>query len=83
MTHTVYIDRVGGGMVLSSESLQLKNVEYTYKELTEEGIIKTITHFKSLGKIEAEQLEIEVIDRRKPERDFNEQREEESRSKRV
>ena len=82
MIHQVFIDRVGGGMVLTCESLQLKCVEYPYKELNEEGIIKTITHFKSLGKKQAEDLEVEVTDRRSPEENFNEQRKRESRSQR-
>lgn len=82
MAHQVYIDRIGGGMVLTCESLQLKNVEYSYKELTDEGVQKTIMHFKALGKKEAEELEVDVIDRRGKEPDFTEQREKESRSQR-
>ncbi len=44
--HTVYLDSIGGVRVLSSESLNFKNIEMIYAEITSENIKKSILHFR-------------------------------------
>ena len=44
--HTVLIDSVGGATVMSSESLNFKNLEMIYDKVNEENIKKSITHFR-------------------------------------
>lgn len=65
MTHTVYADELGGSITLTCDSLNMKNAEYVYSELTPEGVKDTISHFRVMGKAEYDTLEIDVVDRRK------------------
>lgn len=61
--HIVFVDSIGGATVLSSESLQFKNLEMIFNELTEETVKNSILHFRPhLGDIK--DLNITVIDNR-------------------
>jgi len=61
--HIVYVGSVGGATVLSSESLQFKNLDMIYDELNPENVRKTIIHFRPhLGNIR--NLNVKVIDKR-------------------
>lgn len=60
--HTVYLDSVGGARVLSSESLNFKNIEMIYAEITSENIKKSILHFRPHLNVKG--MIINVIDNR-------------------
>lgn len=61
--HTVFVDSVGGARVLSSESLNFKNIEMIYNELTPENVKKSILHFRPHLNVDG--MIINVIDNRK------------------
>ena len=60
--HTVYLDSVGGVRVLSSESLNFKNIEMIYAEITPENIKKSILHFRPHLNVDG--IIVNVIDNR-------------------
>ncbi len=60
--HTVYLDSVGGVRVLSSESLNFKNIEMIYSDITSENIKKSILHFRPHLNVKG--ITINVIDNR-------------------
>ena len=77
--HTVLVDMIGGTIVLSSETLQIRNIEYSYPELTKEGIIDTLTNYKYFSKEDIENMGIIVVDNRpKEEENYNEVKNRES-----
>ena len=67
--HTVTIDEIGGATVMNCETLQIRNVEYPYTELTGEGIKEAITHYKHMSK-EDMNIDVKVIDNRPDPVDF-------------
>jgi len=76
--HTVTIDEVGGAIVMNCETLQIKNVEYPYANLTPKGIKEAIIHYKHMSKEETN-IDVRVIDNRPEPVNFNEQRAQESK----
>jgi len=61
--HIVYVTSVGGATVISSESLQFKNLDMMYDELNAETVKDTILHFRPhLGAMK--NLNVKVIDNR-------------------
>lgn len=77
--HTVTVNSMGGAIVLTCDALQIKNVEHRYPDITPENVKETILHFKYLSEEQAD-FDLKVEDMRPPTRNYNEQREEESKS---
>lgn len=61
--HTVYVDSVGGATVISSNTLQFKNLDMIYDKLTPETVKKTILHFRP--HLDVKGIEVKVVDNRK------------------
>jgi len=76
--HTVIVDSLGGTKVLSCEALQIKTIEYPFKELTAEGIKRAILQHKFLTE-ETCGFDLLIVDNRPEPVNFNEQRTKESK----
>jgi len=76
--HSVILDSIGGGNVLSCDSLGIKNIEMPYKEVTTESVKKTILDYKHVKEEDAK-FDIVIMDVRPAAENYNEKRDKESR----
>lgn len=79
--HTVIASSMGGMTVLSSETLQFKNIEMFYDKLTPETVKKSIEHHRP--HLVNEDIDIKVIDNRNPNKVSNYQRKQTENPKSV
>lgn len=77
--HVVIIDSIGGTAVLSCPTLDIKSIEFPFKEITIETIKKTILDYKYLKEEDAN-FDLIVKDNRPEPVNFNKQRAEESKA---
>ena len=76
--HTVYLDTMGGSTILSCEGLQIKNIEYPYKEVDEQHIKKVILDYKYMSEEHAD-FDLIIMDNRPRPENYNVVKERESK----
>ena len=77
--HTVVIDSIGGATIMTCEALQIKNVEYPYKEFNVEGVKNAILDYKYMTEKHAD-FDLVIVDNRPAEpENYNKKKEEESK----
>lgn len=76
--HTIFLDLMGGTKVLSCEALGIKNIEYPYGKVTEEGIKDAILKYKHIAE-EGANFDLVVINNIPPAENYNEVKNRESK----
>ncbi len=68
--HTVFVQEMGGAVVLTCQELGINNIEFPYDDFTGDNIKKTILKYKYLNEADAN-FDIAIVDNRQPQEDFN------------